>query len=392
MNEDEGVSLDDLNYLSFVYPVRRTIAGRNLILSINYQRQYDFDRKLEYDVGFHTALPGAIQYTRFIGDYVQRGSLSSLSPAFAFEITNRLSFGFAVNFWDQDLLSSNRWESRQEGVSLFATNGVFTPASLGHYRVEEEHNDFKGTNFTFGLHYTPTPRLSLGLVYHTKFTAEVEYVRRTRTFMGGMPIFALTQTRDREITFPDALGLGIAYRFPNDKLTLSFDVTRREWDDFVVIDKWERLQGPGGFGVRFPMPRRTSGVTGLSKQLSPHDPTYTVRLGMEYVFVNESKPKQDFLPSLRAGVFYDPEPASGRRGLWYGLGPAFGLERKGGGEPDDFFGVALGAGVLIRNRVNLDLAYQFRWGDGVRVDTFGLKGAEADVRQHALYLSTVIYF
>jgi hypothetical protein len=54
--------------------------------------------------------------------------------------------------------------------------------------------------------------------------------------------------------------------------------------------------------------------------------------------------------------------------------------------------VTLGVGVLIKNRVNLDAAYVYRWGTDVRKDTFGLAGTDADVDQHILYFSTVIYF
>ena len=58
----------------------------------------------------------------------------------------------------------------------------------------------------------------------------------------------------------------------------------------------------------------------------------------------------------------------------------------------DFFGVSLGAGVLVKDRINLDFAYVYRFGDGAREDTFGLYGTDADVDQHTLYMSTVIYF
>jgi hypothetical protein len=43
--------------------------------------------------------------------------------------------------------------------------------------------------------------------------------------------------------------------------------------------------------------------------------------------------------------------------------------------------------------VNIDLAYQFRWGSNVRSDTLSeYRGTTADVIQHSLYLSTVVYF
>ena len=392
MDQENGVNLDDINYASVVYPIRRTIAGRNLILSLNYQRQFDFDRDLDFDVGFLTALPGGIQSTRFRGSYSQRGSLSTLSPAFAFELTNKLSVGLAINLWDESLIPGNEWKTRQKGRVFNMTNGATAGNAWGHYYVNEDYDNFKGINYTLGVLYKPSARLSFGAVYHSKFTADVDYTRTFRTSAGGLPLFRLRTERDREITFPDAFGIGAAYRFPNDKLTLSFDVTRRDWDQFVIIDERQWFWFLGGAGASFVTPRRTSGVTGLAKQLSPHDPTFTIRLGAEYVFVDATKPKQNLLPSIRAGIFYDPEPASNRDDLWYGLGPAFGLQAKGDGKPDDVYGFSLGAGLLIMDRVNLDLAYQYRWGADARKDTFGLKSTDADVTQHYLYLSTVIYF
>jgi hypothetical protein len=97
------------------------------------------------------------------------------------------------------------------------------------------------------------------------------------------------------------------------------------------------------------------------------------------------------MPSLRAGVFYDPEPASGRKSA------IMGLEKKGSGKPDDYYGFSLGGGLLIMKYVNVDLAYVFRYGKDVRKDTFGqdafnFSGTGADVISHNLYLSTVIYF
>jgi long-subunit fatty acid transport protein len=220
----------------------------------------------------------------------------------------------------------------------------------------------------------------VGAVYHTKWSADVTYKQGTRLASGALIGVGNTE-RDREYTFPSAFGLGAAYRFPNDKLTISADITRREWDQFEVLD-------PENPRRQF---RRTSGVTGLNKNLSDIDPTYTVRLGAEYVFVDDSKPQQNFLPSLRGGLFYDPEPSGGREDLWYGIGTN-GKSQKGDGDPNDFFGFSLGAGVLIKDRVNLDLAYIYRFGNDARDDTFGLFGTDADVEQHTIYMSTVVYF
>jgi len=381
LGAEHSVAFDAINYFSIVYPVRRTFGGRNLVLSLNYQRQYDFERDLDWRISVNSA-SALGNLTRTVGksSYSQRGSLGSLSPALGFEITDRLSIGAVVNLWDQDLLPDNEWKTRQTSNLRVGINGRIFPNSWYKASSGEDFKDFSGTNYTFGILYKPTERLSLGAVYHTKFTARIDYSKWTRTRpLFGFPTYSLSE-RPLKMTFPSAFGIGVAYRFPNDKLTLSLDVTRREWDQFVIDDPWNNR-----FGAK-----HRSGVTNLPKDQSPHDPTYTVRLGAEYVFVNEKKPRQDYLPSLRAGIFYDPEPASNRKDRWWGRG-AYSLA-KGDGKPDDYYGVSVGAGVLVKNRVNLDLAYIYRWGDGVRKDTYGIFRTDADVEQHTLYVSTVIYF
>lgn len=373
LETNEDLSFSDLNYASFVYPIPRTIGGRNMVLSLNYLRQFDFDRNLDVSFRRYSALPfgnivGNIQHV----NYSQRGQLATLSPAIGFEITDKLSIGAVVNIWDQDILSNNKWKTRNDIRANANVNGV--PLMPTQLRVEEDYDDFEGTNYTFGLLWKPTNRISLGAVYHTKFTADVNYTSRVTTRVGGFPGFT-TAKRSLEYTFPSAIGLGFAYRFPNDKLTLTLDVTRREWDQFIIYDPENPSLGM----------RRRSGITGLPKSKSEHDPTYSVRTGAEYVFVNDKKPIQNFLPSIRGGVFYDPEPSGGRSNTPFGLG-------KVTGEVEDYYGVALGGGVLIKNRINIDAAYVFRFGNDVRQDSFGLNYTDADVRQHTFYLSTVVYF
>lgn len=370
LDGSHSVDISQINYASFVYPIPRTIGGRNLVLSLNYLQQYDFDRDLDLRFNNRGLANNIVVSNLSQIDYSQRGSLATLSPAFGFELTNTLSVGVVMNIWNQDILPDNEWKVRRTNRVNTLFNG--TPFAFTELEVEEDYEEFEGINFTLGMLWKPNDRWSVGAVYHSKFTADVRYTQRQRLpILGGF----IRARRDLEYVFPSAFGVGVSYRFPNDKLTLSMDVTRRNWDQFVIHDD----QNPS---LRM---QRRSGVSGLPKDLSPHDPTYTVRLGAEYVFVNKKKPRQILMPSLRAGLFYDPEPASNRPNRWFGLG-------RGDGKVDDYYGAALGLGVLIKDRVNIDMAYIYRWGNDVRQDTFGLVNTDGDVDQHYLYLSTVIYF
>ncbi len=370
------VDMDDINYFSYVYPIKRTFAGRNFVLSLNYQKKFDFDRSL--DLRAREISPGITPIeTVFDIKYRQDGGLSSLSPAFGFEITDQLSMGIAMNIFDSDLLPGNEWKIRNEYRSRFNVLGGASPI-YGAGRTDDDFTNYEATNFTIGALYKPNDRWSIGAVYHTAYTAEVDNRQIKRTYF---PIQRIAVKNSHfKYEWPEALGIGAAYRFPNDKLTLSLDVTWRPWDDFVKTDNHATSAGR----------KRVSPITGLPKSQSPHDDTWTVRLGGEYVFVDETKPRQDYLYALRAGLFYDPEPASGRKDSFFGT-------LKGNGEPDDYYGFAIGGGVLIKSRVNIDAAYQYRFGNGVRRDTFAGAGVfetnfSEDVQQHYFYLSTVIYF
>jgi long-subunit fatty acid transport protein len=378
LNFDNTVAFDEINYASFVYPIPRTIGGRNLVVSLNLLKQFDFDRDLDFRFNDVGAAAGGIVNLAAKYEYRSRGGLSSLSPAFGFEITDKLSMGIVWNIYDQDILPDNEWKTRNNIRQRTFFNAVALPFTAN--RISEDYQDFDGHNYTIGLLYKPNERWSVGAVYHTKWSADVTYKQSTRLFSGGL-VGRTRNERKQEYTFPSAFGIGAAYRFPNDKLTVSFDITRREWDQFEILDPENPVRAL----------RRTSGITGLNKNTSKIRPTHTVRLGAEYVFVDATKAKQDYLPSLRAGLFYDPEPAGGRDELPFGIGIR-GLSQKGDGKPDDFYGFSLGAGVLVKDRVNLDIAYIYRFGDNARKDTFGLYGTKADVEQHSLYVSTVVYF
>ncbi|HOQ91235.1 MAG TPA: hypothetical protein PLX03_13920, partial [Candidatus Hydrogenedentes bacterium] len=98
LNTDESLSLDGINYLSVAYPFPWTLGGRNFVLSLNYQRKYDFDRTFDLRYSDLAALTGGnIAAIRARVRYRQEGQLSALSPAFGIELTETLSVGAVLN-------------------------------------------------------------------------------------------------------------------------------------------------------------------------------------------------------------------------------------------------------------------------------------------------------
>ena len=376
----------DLNYLSFVYPLPMTLLGRNAVVSLNYQRKYDFTRKFRINLNTSSvASNGVVNNSLQIVSFEQTGGLSTLTPAFAVEITPRLSVGAALNLWRSSPLSENSWEQESDfsAVSLIGETVYWR-----NVHRTRKYDDFSAENATLGLLWNPTSEWSLGIRYDTGFTGEAgfngvdlrtrvtlpsfefPFASSRRSFLSATPAI---QDERREITFPDSAAVGVAWR-PTDRLTLSLDVTRTDWNDFYVKD---------ANGVRHSL----VDFSNLDDpfQRSHFKPCYTVRLGTEYVFIPKTPhEKLSQLWTLRGGLFYDPEPAAGK---------SDNADDRGSGTPDSFYGAAVGVGLQLHQRVNLDLAYQCRYGHDVNKDFIrGIKGFSEDVLQHRVLLSTVIYF
>jgi len=389
VNSTHSVGNDELNYLSAVYPLPFLMLGRNAVISLNYQRKYDFSRTFAFDFDKVDTLPSGRELNTFMDiDFVQSGGLATISPAFAIELSHRLSVGVAVNLWRSSFLSDNSWKQHSRFETLVTEDvsspqfGDYTKVIEGVLETRENYRDFSAENMTLGVLWNPVDKLSLGLRYDSGFSGDVDYRLDFHSFQFRRPDPAApdgiesgpldTTTRERRsVRFPDFFAVGAAYR-ANDRLTFSLDVTRADWNDFYLRK---------GDGTRISLVDASE----LDDSDAPHfDPTYAVRFGVEYAFVpKEPEERLGHLWTLRGGLFFDQEPATGRTGA----------DPKGSGNPDDFYGGALGVGLLLRQRLNLDLAYQLRYGDNVNSDLIrGIEGFREDVLQHRLLLSTVLYF
>ena len=356
----------DLNFLSVVYPLPFSLGTKNLTLSLSYQRKYDFTRTFDVDFTTISNPGGAVNVTDWTFDFEQTGGFATLSPSLALELTETLSVGASFNFWRSSFLSENGWE--KEVVSRAETTSDGVPLSITNQTIREEYEDLSGENYTIGVLWKVTPKFALGLRYDTSFTADADF--ESDLIRDGMTLVSVSE--DREINFPDTWSIGASYRV-NDRLTFAFDFSRTDWNDFYV----ERADG-----------EQFSLIDGTNLDdpatHTEFDPTHTARLGAEYVLIPKTTGAElNALWSLRGGLFFDQEPASGRT-----------LDEPvGDGHADDFYGIAMGVGLLAYQRVNIDLAYQFRYGHDVNGDFIsGPQSFDEDVFQHRVLLSTVIYF
>lgn len=368
----------DLNFASGVYPIRRPVFGRNVVLALSYQKRFDFTRDFDARLNNTAVGPGGIllgQRSRMT--FEQTGGLSALSPSFAFELTKRLSVGASVNIFRSDLFGENGWEQETRVDSLFLAGGSLAQ-SRGYSR--ERYEDIRGASVTLGMLWRASSRWTLGARYDSALKARSQYSSLdwdVQVVPNPLRPIVVNQARleeERTLRFPSTFSIGAAYR-RNDRWTLSLDISRTDWSNAYV---------KAGDGTRYSM--IDGADLGNPLQRTKFDPCYSVRLGGEYLFLPKQRGETlPYLWSVRGGVFLEQEPASQRSSLDF--------TKPGSGKPDNFYGVTAGVGLLLKQRVNIDLAYQLRFGSGVNGDLNpGVGGFSADEVSHRLVLSTVIYF
>jgi hypothetical protein len=257
------------------------------------------------------------------------------------------SLGFTLNLWE-DGIYSNGWEVAARARYADRNNVI-------EQRLNESFS-FSGINANLGFLWSVTDSLTLGGVFKTPFTADLEHQYRkvSTSYSPKYPKYRDTDvdshSTSEEMTMPMSYGLGVAYRF-SDEFTSSLDVYLTHWQDFVLKD----ARG-----------NETSPVTGKPVGESDISPTVQVRLGSEYLFI---MPK--YIVPVRAGFFYDPAPALGGT--------------------DPYFGFSVGSGIGV-GRFIFDFAYQYRFGLDVGKSILRAHRFSEDVHEHAFYTSLIIHF
>lgn len=341
---DNKMDANGINYVSAAYPF--VLLKRNMVVSLNYQRLYEMDKKVsfkyDWDIGgdkLHDNI-----------NFKQEGYLYALSPAMAIQVTPEFYLGATLNFWG-DYLGENGWQNtyRSSASGRLAGNAVTETVDW------KNELSFRGINAHLGFLWNVYGPFTIGAVLKTPFDAKL---RKETTFFQTQDFPAVPQHTEsfsatsEELTMkmPASYGIGFAYRH-GDKLTVAFDVYRTDWSGSFIKD---------------PKGKEINPLDGAPLDRGRLKDTTQLRLGAEYLFIGDKRA----IP-VRAGVFYDPEPAKGRL--------------------DDFYGFSLGTGYST-DKISLDAAYQYRFGRHVSGDIPYIKGSSVDMDQHTLILSVIYYF
>ncbi len=340
---------ENLNYLSAVYPFM--LIQRNMVVSLNYQHLYDFNR--EWDFTF--VQTAGQYYAEDRWEFRQNGRLSALGVSYCVNIVPALSFGLTLNVWD-DEITPNRWEKHYTSAGSGSLGEIpFTNA----YKRTDDYK-FSGFNAVFGLLWNFHEKATFGAVLKTPFTADIDH-DMTKTWDLRYPDYPdrndsgkSSDSGAETIDMPMSYGIGLLFHL-TDNLYISTDIYRTEWDDFVYTD----VDGA-----------ETSPVSNLPVNRSDVDPTHQIRIGSEYLAYKHGHDDKLVIP-LRFGVFYDPAPAEGHA--------------------DDYFGFAAGFGITKNGYFSIDAAYQFRRGNDVGSSIMENHGFSMDVEEHTFYISGIWY-
>ncbi len=348
----QSIDYTNLNYLSIAYPFQ--LFQRNMIVSLNYQNQYNFDRNLCYSGVART--PSLIN--RFSFTDRQTGDLYATGLAYSFEVNPDLTFGVTLNYWG-DFIFENKWKQvSNENYSVQIIYPEPSPFCLNitQTRAVSHEYHFDGWNANVGFLWRLSEHWTVGGVFKSPFTAGIKdkksVVQTTYAPDSSQPPFhwQAAQTYHEKMTMPMSYGLGAAWRI-SDALTFSADIYRTHWEDFSYTNSAGKKRSP---------------ISGRPHAEADIDPTTWLRFGGEYLFIA----KKWVIP-LRAGLFYDPYPAEG--------------------SPDDYYGMSIGSGIGF-DRLALDVAYQFRFGNDVGASLLPDVNFSQDVREHTIYASVIWYF
>ena len=449
-------SNENLNYLSLVLPFH--VSDRRMVFSLNYQEAYDFQQEfaaqsfesskdsnartkqeafsetntehidletLDLDVSTFLTTRTTTSFrqtsrseTEGTIDFSQEGVISSLSPAFAFELNQTVALGGTFNyFMDGEDINSpikartfSSFSGRSTSMTLiqneqhttgeYQVDGTATiPASafgpelsfpLPPFRDEinpfstttnstrnntlrfdgtfEEVNtikDLRGYNGTLGVMIRMLERLGFGASVDLPWQAEGTQTRSTTTIINTyngssqtpLEVSENKETNSKEITFyfPLQWAAGFVWNW-NNHFHTSIDASQTLWSDFAFKAEGEEKINP---------------LTGAPHAVSPLDDTWSVRWGSEYLWI------LDFTEiPFRVGVNWEQRPAIGTS--------------------DEYWSFSGGTGFSIgkgRFKTIVDFAYIYLIGNDVTGNVLPEQNTlTTDFEEHQAFVSCIMHF
>lgn len=461
--DENDYNSEGVNYMSAAIPYFFESADRKAVFSLNYQEAYDFTHSfrsrikdgssrratssnsrtftesqtdtLFFETGsiemkissefttrssstlnqiIETALTSDLQFE-------QEGVIEAASPAFALEISPTLSFGAALNYYQDSPFSSRKIRSRTFAsyvatsestahvIDRRSTTGSFTSHGVvgipdagvtpgfefdlgessgtypefgdssssterdssmvrGTYEEINEFDDLHGYNANFGLLWTASKYLDFGFSMDLPWTADAEQKKTVRTtadtFDGsGSRLInsdesVLTEMKNVEFDFPLFWTVGASARIPG-----------KWWPRLrTSVDVGQTLWSNFAFTVEGE--GKLNPLDGTPYGENKIDDTWFARGGVEYIWLL----KKTEIP-FRIGLIWEQRPAIGN--------------------PDEYRGFTLGSGISLGKdpgKLIIDFAYSYLAADGVQTVVPEQAGLTTDTKQQQFFISAIYHF
>ena len=345
--------------------------------------------------------------------FKQKGIIDGFSLAAAMELSPRFALGAALNVYQDGTLSGEGIRSRTRSTftatskdtsqvtNRRTTTGSFTATETsifnddvlgvtqtegslgevvneqksqssdtriveGEFIEENEFDDVRGLNATFGAWWVANDFLTLGASVDLPWSADSEQTRKvtissttfneSKTRVLGMSEEAEVEHKDVEFEFPFFGTIG-AFLLWNPNLYTSVDVRYVDWSSFAYDVKGEGKLNP---------------FDGTPHGQNAIKDTWSARMGTEYLLQWDHRKIE--IP-LRFGLVWEQRPALG--------------------EPDDYYGFSCGSGIAIGDdpgKLLVDFAYSYLRADDVQTVVPEQQALSTDTIQHQFFVSVIKYF
>jgi long-subunit fatty acid transport protein len=250
-----------------------------------------------------------------------------------------LGAGLQVSRWLRLGFTVNRWFNGYTQHSERTVNSATRPGM----RTFDTEFRLSAWNTNLGAIVTPSEQLSLGAVFKTGFSADVELDRQRVDVIAADPALVTANDHSRDdlvLDFPAAAGAGVSFR-PLSNFTASLDYTRSFWSkgrihNFFTLPRTgipeeteDPIDGPNFF-PDLPYPTLVD---------PEQQDTEQVRVGLEYVVI-----RGGLKVPVRVGYFNERQ-----------------YFRSIAGSAPRFDGLTAGAGIIV-GRVLFDAAYVYEHG------------------------------
>ncbi len=299
-------------FFSATVPFRA--GSRTVVVTLAYQRVVDFNFDSDRNLDVRATPGGALR--RVSNSVNQDGAINIWSLGVGTEVTPRLLVGASLNLW------RGEWDLRSR--QGFNDSSAFFDIL--------QNNQFRGVNVNAGVLWR-SDRFNVGLAYRSGFRADYRIDGRFAALdEAGRPVVFPAQKGQLDLTWPDAIGLGLAWK-PHDRFTVTADSVRTRWSGAVLRGSFV-TQGEEGPEIDLSL----DGANFFDYLKSSRIPdTKDLRGGVEWIaFLGDSL----VLP-LRVGYFREPQPLVDRRT----------------GQQRILKGFTLGLGLKFK-ALTLDLAYK----------------------------------